>query len=183
MLNLKFTATQQNDVYLIDMGNALSPAVSVALTASANQPLQTHVLMPTEQIIKHAIAEQEAMATELASAIQHAYSANVWPEALSAEQISSRKLSRLHSLLHGREKRFFTDDDSTAMLISMHARFLASAVKVMQLARAGHVEEAYTLLNTQYARNSRQVVWLLKNLTRRARYVKFESPHLTAARA
>ena len=143
--------------------------------------LHTNVLLPAAQIIDLAIAEQEDMAVELASAIQRAYGSDVWPQELQAQRIQAIKLHGLHKLQHGPEKRFFEGDDSFAMLLAMHERFLTSAVEVMQLARAGSVEDAYSVLTTQYARASRQVVWLLKNLKRRMRYARVEGEQLAIA--
>jgi hypothetical protein len=173
MFNKNLNIAGNNEVYVIDMGAALQPTVSIAHSTKVSWMLYTNVLMPTVNTIDLTVLEHEALAKELASAIQRAYGSGVWQDELTKDNILSLKLEGLHKLQNGIDKEFFQDDASFSMLLDMQDRFLASAVKMMQLAREGFVEDAYALLTGSYARTSRQMVWLLKNLKRRMR---IESP-------
>jgi hypothetical protein len=86
---------------------------------------------------------------------------------LDADKVRSAKLSGLTKLQQGPEKRYVESDPSFPMLLNMHERFVNAAADAISLARADKIEEAYEVLTGQYARSSRQIVWLLKNLKQR----------------
>ncbi len=167
MFNTNLISVPGTDVYIIDMGNAFNPTVSFAHTQKAAWMLHTNVLLPAAQTIDLTIAEHESMALALERAIQQAYSTGVWPEHLDARQVRSATLSGLTKLQQGPEKRYVEGDPSFPMLQSMHERFVNAAADAISLARADKIEEAYAALTGQYARSSRQIVWLLKNLKQR----------------
>ncbi len=156
-----------SDVYIIDMGFARQPTVSIAHTQKASWMLHANVLLPAAQAIDLTIAEHESMVLTLENAIRQAYGSGVWPEHLDADKVRSTQLSGLTKLQRGPEKRYVEGDPSFPMLLNMHERFANAAADAISLARADKVEEAYALLTGQYARASRQVVWLLKNLKQR----------------
>ena len=156
-----------SDVYIIDMGPVRHPTISFAHTQKASWMLHANVLLPAAQTIDLTIAEHENMALALESAIQQAYGADVWPDHLDADKVRSAKLSGLTKLQQGPEKRYVESDPSFPMLLNMHERFVNAATDAIRLARADKIEEAYAVLTGPYARSSRQIVWLLKNLKQR----------------
>ncbi len=167
MFNQNLNNATDDDVYIIDMGAARQPTVSFAHTQKAAWMLHTNVLLPAAQTIDLTIAEHENMALTLESAIQQAYGTGVWLEHLDEHKVRSAKLGGLTKLQQGAEKRYVEGDPSFPMLLNMHERFANAAADAISLARADKVEEAYAVLTGRYARSSRQIVWLLKNLKQR----------------
>ena len=167
MFNKNLNDGTENDVYIIDAGFARYPTVSVAHTQKASWMLHTNVLLPAAQTIDLTIAEHENIALALENAIQQAYVTGVWPEHLDTDKVRAIQLSGLMKLQQGPEKRYVEGDPSFPMLLNMHERFVNAATDAIHLTRADKIEEAYAVLTGQYARASRQVIWLLKNLKQR----------------
>jgi hypothetical protein len=175
MFNKTSYAEQNNHVYVIDLGVSRNPTVSVTYEQKASWMLHSSVLLPAAQTIDLTIAEHENTTLKLANAIQQAYASGVWPEQLDEHLIRTAQLSGMEKLQNGSEKKCIEGDPSFGMLVSMHERFVNAAADAIQLARADKVEEAHALLTGQYARASRQIVWLLKNLKQRIQTPKADA--------
>ncbi len=157
----------ENDVYIVDMGFVRHPTVSFVHAEKASWMLHANVLLPATQTIDLTIVEHENMVLALENAIQQAYGTGQWPKHLDVDQVRSTQLSGLTKLQQGSEKRVVEGDPSFPMLLNMHERFVNAAADAIRLARADKVEEAYAVLTGRYARASRQIIWLLKNLKQR----------------
>ncbi len=178
MFNQNLNGSTESDVYIIDMGFARHPTISFAHTQKASWMLHANVLLPAAHTIDLTIAEHESMTLALESAIQQAYGTGIWSEHLDADKVRSTQLSGLTKLQQGSEKRYVEGDPSFPMLLNMHERFVNAAADAIHLARADKIEEAYAVLTGRYARSSRQIIWLLKNLKQRV-----HAPKTTTSRA
>jgi len=121
---------------------------------------------PVAQTIDSTIAEHESMSRGLTNVIWHSYSTGAWNH-IDTETVRSYKLNGLVQLQQGPEKAYLEGDAAVSMLAQMHDRFVNAAADAIHLARADKIEEAYKILSCQYARASRQVLWLLQNLKQR----------------
>jgi hypothetical protein len=181
MFNQTSHAEQNNHVYVIDLGVSRNPTVSVTYEQKTSWMLHTSVLLPAAQTIDLTIGEHESTTLALANAIQQAYASGVWPEQLNEHTIRTAHLSGVEKLKNGSEKKYIESDPSFGMLLNMHERFVNAAADAIHLARADKVEEAYAVLTGQYARASRQIVWLLKNLKQRIQTPKADTGITLAA--
>lgn len=167
-------ADKDNSVYGINLCATRNPTVSVTHEQKTSWMLHTSVLLPVAQTIELTVAEHESTTLALANAIQQAYASGMWPEQLDEHTIRTAQLSGVEKLKNGSETKYVESDPSFGMLLNMQKRFVNAAADAIHLARADKVEEAYAVLTGQYARASRQIVWLLKNLKQRIQAPKAE---------
>lgn len=115
--------------------------------------------------IDAAISAHENWKLRLAS-----YIAGTSQEALQPDVVCLDDQCLLGKWLHGSGKSSLGRHQSFAMLVGRHKQFHIEASNVVTLKQASQFERAHEVLNGNYARASRQVIWLLKNLRNNLRF-------------
>jgi hypothetical protein len=92
------------------------------------------------------------------------YVAGTSQEALRPEVVCMDDQCLLGKWLHGSGRSSLGRHQSFEMLVGRHKQFHIEASNVIALTQASQLGRAQEVMNGNYARASRQVIWLLKNL-------------------
>ena len=92
------------------------------------------------------------------------YVAGTSLEELRSEVVCLDDQCLLGKWLHGAGRSSLGHHQSFSMLIGRHKQFHIEASNVVVLTQSSQLAKAHAVLNGNYARASRQVIWLLKNL-------------------
>ena len=92
------------------------------------------------------------------------YVAGTSLEELRSEVVCLDDQCLLGKWLHGAGRSSLGHHPSFSMLIGRHKQFHIEASNVVVLTQSSQLAKAHAVLNGNYARASRQVIWMLKNL-------------------